>query len=396
MRKAELLFFPMPGISHLVPAVEISKLLVQRDETISVTHLVVKLPHDNQTSLYMESVEAGLNRRIELLVLPSLENPVDRSSRSFIELLVEGYKPIVKQIVLDRADGNPGLVVDFFCTGMIDLANEMNVPSYLFFTSAISTLALFLHFQSLRDNHGIDVTQFDNDPDAELDLPVFGNRFPAKLLPQVTLDRSEEGGSNALLNQVKRYRKTKGMIVNSFAELEPRAVRWLSSDATIPPIYPLGPVISFTRKSGGAADGDGVSILRWLDDQPLSSVVFICFGSTGSFREEQVREIAEALERSGLRFLWSLRATPDDLSFEDVLPDGFLGRTAETRESYRVGPAGGDPIPRRRRRLHVALWVELDSGERMVRDASWGMASFCRTTAECFYAGDGIGNRRRH
>ncbi|CAN1145287.1 UDP-glycosyltransferase 71A15 [Linum perenne] len=79
--------------------------------------------------------------------------------------------------------------------------------------------------------------------------------------------------------------------------------------------------------------------MEWLDQQPESSVVFLCFGSMGSFEEEQVKEIAVALERSGHRFLWSLRRPPPKsdgkaifpTDYEDVtegLPEGFLERTA--------------------------------------------------------------------
>ncbi|KAJ0027912.1 hypothetical protein Pint_36707 [Pistacia integerrima] len=78
--------------------------------------------------------------------------------------------------------------------------------------------------------------------------------------------------------------------------------------------------------------------MEWLDDQPRSSVVFLCFGSTGSFDEDQVKEIASALEHSGHGFLWSLRQPPskghigypsDYTKLTDVLPEGFLDRTAK-------------------------------------------------------------------
>ncbi|CAN1249907.1 UDP-glycosyltransferase 71A15 [Linum perenne] len=45
----------------------------------------------------------------------------------------------------------------------------------------------------------------------------------------------------------------------------------------------------------------------------------------GAFCGEQVKEIAHALERTGERFVWSLRDYDD---FGEVLPDGFLDRTA--------------------------------------------------------------------
>ncbi|GMH24838.1 hypothetical protein Nepgr_026681 [Nepenthes gracilis] len=348
MRRAELIFFPMPGLGHLVPAVETSRRLAQRDETVSITLFIVRLPTDNQVNPYIQSLnaagESGIGKRIKLLELPDLENPIDRSSRRFMELVVEGYKPMVKKMIQDivvRSElslSHPeagqlasGLVVDFFCTGMIDVARELGIPCYVLFTSAASTLSHLLHFQSLRDDHGSDVTEFGKDPDAELDLPAFGNRLPAKLVPQLLLDKSKEGGSHALLNHARRYRETNGIIVNAYTELETRAIHSLSNDPAVPPIYPIGPILSFNTHSDGGAGGskgDADSILRWLDDQPQSSVVFLCFGSAGSFGEDQVTEVANAVERSGHRFLWSLRLTRDDLRIEDALPNGFLDRTA--------------------------------------------------------------------
>jgi len=58
----------------------------------------------------------------------------------------------------------------------------------------------------------------------------------------------------------------------------------------------------------------------------------------GGFREGQAKEIAIALERSGHRFVWSLRRAqpkgsigpPEEFTnLEEILPEGFLERTAE-------------------------------------------------------------------
>ncbi|RVX02550.1 UDP-glycosyltransferase 71A15 [Vitis vinifera] len=60
-------------------------------------------------------------------------------------------------------------------------------------------------------------------------------------------------------------------------------------------------------------------------------------GLRGSFGADQIKEIAYGLERSGHRFLWSLRQAPpngkmafprDFENIEEVLPEGFLPRTA--------------------------------------------------------------------
>ncbi|KFK23129.1 hypothetical protein AALP_AAs61551U000200 [Arabis alpina] len=104
----------------------------------------------------------------------------------------------------------------------------------------------------------------------------------------------------------------------------------------LPQVYPIGPMLHLDN--GDSEDEKQSEILRWLDEQPQNSVVFLCFGSMGGFNEEQTREIAVALDRSGQRFLWSLRrASPDIMkerpgdftNLEEVLPEGFLERTSE-------------------------------------------------------------------
>lgn len=44
----------------------------------------------------------------------------------------------------------------------------------------------------------------------------------------------------------------------------------------------------------------------------------------GIFNESQTKEIADALEQTGVRFVWSIRQVPS----ESVLPEGFVDRTA--------------------------------------------------------------------
>ncbi|KAK2652044.1 hypothetical protein Ddye_011900 [Dipteronia dyeriana] len=68
--------------------------------------------------------------------------------------------------------------------------------------------------------------------------------------------------------------------------------------------------------------------MKWLDHQPDSSVVFLCFGSVVKCSATQLREIGLGLESSGYRFLWAMGS--DSINHhEDILPEGFLDRTAE-------------------------------------------------------------------
>ncbi|GAB2231630.1 hypothetical protein Droror1_Dr00010639 [Drosera rotundifolia] len=341
----ELVFIPVPAMGHLIPAVEIVRRMVAQDSRISFVTLIFKMNSDAVVTAYIKSLQsdASFDRRIKFVELPPLENPPDTNSTTFFERMIEDYRPIVNRILKERIkssrDQLAGFMVDMFCTAMMDVAEELNVPCYVFITSNAAFLNLTFHFQSLRDDHRVDVTEF-TDPKTELDVPGFKNQVPCSVLPMVFLDKDR--GCDDMLNQTKKYREAKGILINTFMELESHAIQSLSNDPRIPTIYPIGPIIDLNAHSqdgAGGPHGDAESIRRWLDEQPTASVVFLCFGSLGSFPEDQVREMAKGLERSGHRFLWSLRGPPtaDDRfnhptdleNLEQVLPEGFLDRTAK-------------------------------------------------------------------
>ncbi|GMH23964.1 hypothetical protein Nepgr_025807 [Nepenthes gracilis] len=346
MKATELLFIPMPLMGHFVPAVELARRIARRDERISITILVMKFQSD-ETAAYVRSLKtaAHTDKGIEFVLLPELENPIDMSSNAYIDRFIEAYKPIVKQTVQEllvtrRGSGSQlvrGIVSDMIIMGMLDVAKELDLPRYVFSTYSLGLLCLMLHFQSLRDDHRVDFTEF-KDPDTEFDVPGFRNRVPSKVLPPMT--RGNDFAFTFLLNQARRCRDVNGILVNSFTELESDAHQAISMADNTPPVYPVGPIINHNPQNARGVDashGGGDSIMRWLDHQPPLSVVFLCFGSMGCFGVEQVKEVADGLEQSGHRFLWSLRRpaadgeklrTHDYDNFDGLLPDGFLDRTA--------------------------------------------------------------------
>jgi len=64
----------------------------------------------------------------------------------------------------------------------------------------------------------------------------------------------------------------------------------------------------------------------WLNQQPDSSVLYICFGTVAMVSNAQIREMAIALENSQQRFFWVIRI-PSGEPVPDLFPEGFLERT---------------------------------------------------------------------
>lgn len=109
-----------------------------------------------------------------------------------------------------------------------------------------------------------------------------------------------------IFNYTRRFKAAKGILLNTFLDLEFLAIEALSIHKNVPPIYPVGPIINLTGLNG-SRNQEIDTIMKWLDYQPPNSVIFLIFGSVGSFEKEQIKEIAEALEQIGHRFLCSLR-----------------------------------------------------------------------------------------
>jgi hypothetical protein len=92
-------------------------------------------------------------------------------------------------------------------------------------------------------------------------------------------------------------------VCNSFLDAEPAAFEML------PDIVPIGPLFADQelRKPVGQFWPEDVSCLEWLDAHPVSSVVYVAFGSLTIFDPRQFQELAEGLELTGRPFLWVVR-----------------------------------------------------------------------------------------
>ncbi|KAL1560874.1 hydroquinone glucosyltransferase [Salvia divinorum] len=326
MNKSELVFIPSPSLSHLIPTVETAKLLLLRESRLSATVLlpppIFEIDTNAETYVKTTSSNPTFSSRLKFIHLPHIQH----SNTHFFEHY-NVQIPNVRQEIsnLLTKEQNPRLaaiVLDVFCAEFVSVAAEFGLPAYLFFTGGAICLGVFQHLVSLRFDHNEDVTRYKN-AEVDLSVPYFSLPVPAKVLPAVSVD--ETFFPEIFLSHFKRFSEIKGVLINTFYDMEPYAVESLLSDDKTPEIYPVGPVLNVESKCFNEDD----DVKKWLDDQPENSVVFLCFGTLGIFDEKQVREIAKGLEGCGSRFLWSLKGREkSELERErSEYFDGFLERT---------------------------------------------------------------------
>ncbi|CAN4081007.1 unnamed protein product [Withania somnifera] len=92
--------------------------------------------------------------------------------------------------------------------------------------------------------------------------------------------------------------------------------------------WAIGPV--FPTKLDRISNRDNIS-LDWLNKQPPRSVLYVSFGTTITFSNREIKELAMGLEQSKQRFIWVLReADRGDIFAGEArkveLPEGFEER----------------------------------------------------------------------
>ncbi|KAM0892181.1 hypothetical protein ACQ4PT_025950 [Festuca glaucescens] len=203
----------------------------------------------------------------------------------------------------------------------------------MFFTSPWMLLSLFLHLPEI--DAGLVGEYRDSTEPIRLPgcVPIHAHDLPGSML----VDRSSDTFAS-FLSMAKEASRVDGILVNTLSALEP-VVGDGTDGLTALPVHAVGPLV-WTRPAG--VNRDHSRVIRWLDQQPGGSVVFLSFGSGGTLTWRQTAELALALEMTHCRFVWVVKRPDEDTASgaffgtrrgEDddelgFLPHGFVERTS--------------------------------------------------------------------
>ncbi|EEF28476.1 UDP-glucosyltransferase, putative [Ricinus communis] len=303
---------PSPGMGHLIPLVELAKRLVHQ-HNLSITFIV---PTDGPPSKAQKSVLGSLPSTITSAFLPPVDlsdTPSDAKIETIISLTVARSLPSLRDVLKSLVSKTRlvALVADLFAM----------------------TLSLIFYLPKLDEKVSCEYRELQEPVKIPGCVPIHGN----KLLDPVQ-DRKNDA-YKWFLHHSKRYKLADGIMVNSFTDLEGGAIKALQEEepAGKPPVYPVGPLVNM----GSSSSREGAECLRWLDEQPHGSVLYVSFGSGGTLSYDQINELALGLEMSEQRFLWVARSPNDGVANAtffsvqsqkdpfDFLPKGFLDRTKD-------------------------------------------------------------------
>ncbi|KAI3952085.1 hypothetical protein MKW92_049123 [Papaver armeniacum] len=315
-----VIIMPSPGMGHLIPIIEFAKRFVL-DHGFSATIII---PTDiNSPFQALKLALDSLPSAIDTILLP----PVDLSDVSN-DVLAQMFATVNRSLP-SFSDSIRTITATRKVVSLV-----FHIKAYIFFASSALFLSLVYHSSKLDQDYSCEFRDVPDPIQIPGCVPIRGvDLFIA------FQDRKTENYSR-FLELSKELNLGRGIFVNSFKEIEHGAIEALNGKQwDNPPVYAIGPVI----RTGVRCDGlsNESDCLKWLDNQPPGSVLFVSFGSGGTLSSEQLTELALGLEMSEQKFLWFLRRPEKDAGasyltiqgIEDpseVLPKGFLDRTRKS------------------------------------------------------------------
>ncbi|XP_049397105.1 scopoletin glucosyltransferase-like [Solanum stenotomum] len=332
MDQLHFFFFPLMAHGHMIPTLDMAKLVVSRG--VKATIITTPLNQSVFSKAIQRNKQEGNEIDIRLIKFQAVENglpegcerldliPTDELLNNFTMATTMMKEPFEQLLQECRPSC---LVSDMFLPWTYDSAAKFNIPRLVF--HGTSYFALCVTDSVTRYKPFMNVS---SDSDAFV-IPNLPHQIKLTRTQLTPFDRIEE--EKDMSPMIKELResglKGYGVIFNSFYELEPDYVEYYTNVLSRK-TWAIGPLSLCNRDIEDKAErGKNSSIdkhecMKWLDSKKSSSIVYVCFGSVAIFTASQMEELAMGIEASGQEFIWVVR--PDN---EECLPEGFKERTKE-------------------------------------------------------------------
>ncbi|XP_065871269.1 gallate 1-beta-glucosyltransferase 84A23-like [Euphorbia lathyris] len=252
------------------------------------------------------------------------------------QLELVGKKFFPEMIQRNAENGQPisCLINNPFIPWVSDVAESVGVPSAMLWVQSCACFSAYYHYY-----HGLVPFPNEENPEIDVELPSMPllkfDEIPSFLYPTTPYPFLRR----AILGQYKNLDKPFCILMESFQELEPEIIEYISK---LCPIKTVGPLFMNPKAPNSAVRGDIMKAddcLEWLDSKPESSVVYVSFGSVVYLKQDQWDEIAFGLLNSGVSFLWVMKPPHKDSSYEVLhLPEGFLEKAGDKGKIVQWSP----------------------------------------------------------
>ncbi|GMJ02954.1 don-glucosyltransferase 1, UDP-GLUCOSYL TRANSFERASE 73C5 [Hibiscus trionum] len=333
MAEAHFVLFPFMAQGHLLPMLDIGRLLAQRGVIVTL----VTTPHNagRIEKSVARAIDSGLPIRLLQLRFPGKEVGLPDGVEN-IDML-NSLEDLIKFVSAANMMEDAGqklfgeltprptcLISDINLYYTRKIATKFRVPRLSFHGFCCFCL-LCLH-----NIHSSNITDTLTSNHEYFTVPGLTEKVE---FTRVQLPLDHDGSWKEIFEPMwEADRASYGVVINTFEELESGFVKEYKKAKKA---WCIGPV-SLNNKNdsdkaerGNKAWISGQKVLKWLDSQEPSSVIYACLGTTGALQTPEVIELGLGLEASNKAFIWVLREnnTISNQVEKWMKEDGFEERT---------------------------------------------------------------------
>ncbi|KAK2977533.1 hypothetical protein RJ640_018175 [Escallonia rubra] len=332
-----VLMFPYPAQGHLIPLLDLTHQLVIRNVTATILVTPENLPILNPLLSHHPSIRT--------LVLPFPTNPSIPSGienvqslppdgfRTMIPTLGELYNTIFEWF-RNHASPPVAIISDMFLGWTHHLACRLGIRRIMF--TPCGAMGMSVIYSLWRELPKRDDPNDENEPVAFPNIPT-SPVFPWWQLSPIYRSYVEgDPVSEFIKDGFHANMASWGLMLNSFNEMERVYLDHLMAELghdrvwAVGPLLPDGDDLSKVTERGGPSSASASEIFSWLDKCEDQSVLYVSFGSQSVLRNDQMEELALALEKSGCKFIWVAKEATKghEEGAYSRIPPGFEGRVA--------------------------------------------------------------------
>ncbi|KAD5803127.1 hypothetical protein E3N88_14487 [Mikania micrantha] len=329
--------FPLMAQGHMIPMVDLARLLAERGSTITIVTTPVN------ATRFKPVIDLAIKDNLKIQVLelkfPSTQVGLPEGCENFdmipsAQLFMKLFEAATMleqpaESLLRRLTPAPTCIVsDNLLHWTSCLARKFDIPRLIFHGPGCFTL-LCIHMAmntSLLDEIESDSEYFV--------LPGLPDRI------ELTKSQASGWGGKHMKEKLpffaqvgKAEQAADGIVINSFRELEPSYVDELAK-AKAKKVWCIGPVSLCNKRfedlaeRGNKGATNEPDCMKWLDSKEPGSVIFVCLGSLARASTEQNIELGLGLESSNKPFIWCLNHVTDELE-RWLLEQGYEERVKD-------------------------------------------------------------------
>ncbi|KAG9134301.1 hypothetical protein Leryth_020038 [Lithospermum erythrorhizon] len=336
-----ILVIPYPAQGHMLTLLDLTYQLAIRGLTITI--LVTP------KNLHFLDPLLAKHSSIKPLVVPFPTCPqIPQGIENFKDLPPTGEYSIhmmkslqkLKENILKWFKFNPSppvaIISDMFLGWTHQLACQLSIPRYVFSPSGAMALAVIYSLWSkfprrvnVRDDN--EIVSFDQIPNCP--------KYPwwqISPIYRAFLENEDNEEFGIIKEGFDGNLASFGLVINTFNKLEGDYVEYLKKELGHERVWSVGPLLPPDDDVLGPITRGGSSVVMaddlcsWLDTCQDGTVLYVSFGSQLVLTNRQMEAVALGLERSGVKFIWSVKgATKGHVEGEyGTIPLGFEDRVA--------------------------------------------------------------------